>query len=97
MGVMGTEEEERDRDAQQEFFGRGVLVTVIYLLPEVEIVVGASIEFERNTTDVVKHEIGAEHIRDVGERPGSLLRHSRNDIEKDFERYDKDEMYSPCS
>lgn len=92
---MGAEEEEHNRHAEQELLGRRVLISIVDLFPHVEIVVGARIEFERNTPHPVEHKEGAEHVADVGESPGSLLRDSRNDVEEDFECGDQHKMNRP--
>lgn len=71
--IVGAEEEEHDGHAEQELFGRGVLIAVIDLLPHVEIVVGTGVELEGDAPHPVKHEEGAEHVADVGEGPRGLL------------------------
>lgn len=69
VGVVGAKEEEQDRHAEQELLGRGVLVAIVDLLPHVEIIVGAGVEFERDTPYPVEHKERAEHVADVGEGP----------------------------
>ena len=69
MGVVSTEKEKHNWDAQEELFSRGVLVAVVNLLPHVQIVVCPSIEFERYASDPVEHEIGTEHADDICECP----------------------------
>ena len=73
MGVVGAEEEEYNGHTKQELLGRGILVAIVDLLPHIEIVIGASVELERNAPHPVEHEEGAEHVADVGEGPRSLL------------------------
>ena len=84
MGVVGTDEEEDDRDAKQELLGRSVLVAVVDLLPHVEVVVGAGVELKGNSSHPVEHDECDKHIGDVGERPRCLLRHSGDDIIEDL-------------
>ena len=55
MRVVRAQEEEYYRDAQEEFLGRGVLVPVVDLLPQVQVIVGACVEFKRNASDIVEH------------------------------------------
>lgn len=69
MGVVGAEEEEQNRHAEQKFLGGGVLVAVVNLLPHIEVVVGPGVEFKWNAPHPVKHEEGSEHVADVGEGP----------------------------
>jgi len=52
---MSAEEKKEDRDTQKEFLGRSVLISVVNLLPHVEIVIGTSIEFERDPPHPMKH------------------------------------------
>lgn len=56
MGVVGAEEEEDDGHAEQELLGGRVLVAIIDLLPHIEIIVGAGVEFEGNAPHPVEHE-----------------------------------------
>lgn len=92
---MGAEQEQDDRHAQQEFLGRRVLVAVVNLLPHVEIVVGTGVEFKGHATHPVEHEVRSEHIADVGQGPGRLLRYPGNDIIEDFERGDYYDVDGP--
>jgi len=66
---MSAEEKKEDRDTQKEFLGRSVLISVVDLLPHVEIVIGTSIEFERDSPYPMKHKERYKHISDVGQRP----------------------------
>lgn len=69
MGVMGADEEEQDRHAEQELLGGGVLVAIVDLLPHIEIIVSTGVEFEGDAPHPVKHEEGSKHVTDVGESP----------------------------
>lgn len=69
MRVVSTEKEKHNWYAQEELFSRRVLVTIVDLLPHVQIVVRPSIELEWYASDPVKHQIGPEHVDDVGECP----------------------------
>lgn len=69
VGVMGAEEEEHNGHTEQELLGRCVLVSIVDLLPHVEIIIGASVELEGDAPHPVKHKEGAEHIADVGQGP----------------------------
>ena len=55
MRVVSTEKEKHNWYAQEEFFSRRVLVTIVDLLPHVQIVVCPSIELEWYASDPVKH------------------------------------------
>lgn len=74
--VVRAQQEQRNGHEQQELLGRGVLVAVVYLLPHVEVVVGARVEVEGHALHVVEHQVAAGHVGDVGQRPGGLLRHA---------------------
>ena len=66
---MGAEEEEHDGDAEQELLGGRVLVAIVDLLPHVEVIVGTSVELERDAPHPMEHEERAKHIADVGQSP----------------------------
>ena len=57
MGIMSAQQEQADWHAQQELLRRSVLVTIVNLLPHVQIVVGARIELEGDSTNPMKHEV----------------------------------------
>lgn len=69
VGIVGAEKEEHDGYGEQELLGGGVLVAVVDLLPHVEVIVGTSVELERDAPHPMEHEERAEHIADVGESP----------------------------
>lgn len=69
MRIVGAEEEQDYGDAQKELFGRRVLVSIVDLLPHVEVIIGSSVELERYSANPVEHEEGAEHVGNVGECP----------------------------
>lgn len=69
MGVVSAEEEQDDGYAEQELLGRRVLVSVVDLLPHVQVVISAGVEFKGNPPHPVEHDEGDEHVRDVGESP----------------------------
>ena len=73
------------------------MVAVVDLLPHVQIVVGTGVEFEGCTAYVMEHEIGAEHVDDVGEGPRCFLRDAGDDVEEDFECDDENDMDRPCA
>lgn len=95
MGVVGAEEEKHDRHAEQELLSGCILVAVVDLLPHVEIVIGAGVEFEWDAPHPVEHEEGSEHVADIGEGPWSFLRDARNDVVEDLESGDTHEMDGP--
>jgi hypothetical protein len=45
----------------------------------------------------VEHEVGAEHVGDVGEGPGGFLRDAGNDVVEDLEGCNEDYVDCPCS
>lgn len=73
MGVMGAQEEEHNRNTKEKLLGGCVLRTVVDLLPHVKVIEGAAIEFEGDSSDIVEHYVGANHVRNVGKRPRRLL------------------------
>lgn len=97
MGIMRTQEEEYDGNAEQEFLGRCVLCAVVDLLPHIQVVVSAAVEVEWHATDVVEHDIRAEHVGYVGQRPGSLLGDTRYHVPEDLQRNDQNNVDSPRS
>lgn len=92
---MCTEQEQYDRDGQEKFLCRCVLVSIIDLLPHIQIVVGSSIEFEGYAPNVVEHEVGASHVNDVGQCPRNLLCHTGDDITENLQDDDEDWVYRP--
>lgn len=84
MRIMRADQEQTYRHRQQELLGRCILVLVVDLLPHVEVVVGAGVEFEGNAAHVVEHQVGGEHVCDVGEGPAGLLRDGGQDVVEDF-------------
>ena len=94
---MSREEEEQDGHAEQEFLGGCVLVTVVNLLPHVEVVVGPGVEVEGYAAHPVEHDVGASHVGDVGHGPRRLLRHARDRVEDYLQAEDYYDVDGPCS
>lgn len=69
MGVVGAEQEEYDGDAGQKLLGRGILSAIVDLLPHVEVVIGSRVELEGYAADIVEHEVGSKHVRNIGQGP----------------------------
>ena len=69
MSVVSTKQEKNNRNAKKEFFGWCVLITVVYLFPHIQVVVGPCIELKRNSLHVVKHQVGPKHVGDIGQSP----------------------------
>ena len=63
---MCAEQEQEDGHAEQKFLCRRVLISIVDLLPHVEVIVGARVEFEWNPPYPVEHEERAKHVADVG-------------------------------
>lgn len=97
MGIVRAEQEQDHGHAEQELLGRRVLVAVVDLLPHVEVVVGARVEVEGNAAHVVEHDVRAQHVRDVRQRPRRLLRHARQGGVYDLQADDQDDVDGPCS
>lgn len=96
MRVVCAEKEQHDRHAEQELLGGCVLGSVVDLFPHVQVVVCPGVKFERDSSNVVEHEVRSSHVRDVRQSPGCLLRHTRHDIVEDLETHDEDEVDCPC-
>jgi hypothetical protein len=97
MGIVCAEEEQANRNAEEELFARGVLISVVNLLPHIQIVISTRVEFKRHPPYVMEHEIGAEHVGNIRKGPRCFLRDSGDNVEEDFERDDEDNMDSPCT
>lgn len=69
MRIMRTCQKQADGYTQQEFLGWSELISVIHLLPHVEVVVRSSVEFERNAPDPMEHEVRTKHVGNIGEDP----------------------------
>lgn len=94
---MRAEQEQDNRHTKQELLCRRVLIPVVDLLPHVQVVVRAGIELEGHASHPVEHEVGAEHVGDVGEGPGGFLRDAGNDVVEDLEGCNEDYVDCPCS
>ena len=97
MRKVRAQQEHQYRHHQQEFLRRGVLVAVVDLLPHVEVVVGAGVEFKGHAADPVEHEEGGAHVGYVDEGPGHFLVDSRDAIEEEFEEDYTDAVDCPCA
>ena len=97
VGIVSAQQEQGHGDAEQELLCRRVLVSVVDLLPHVEIVVCPGIELKGDSSYVMEHQVGAKHVADVGEGPGNLLRNPGDDVEEDLEPYYQDKVNSPGS
>ena len=92
---MCANQEQHDWYAEQELLGWGVLVSVVNLLPHVQVVKGAGIEVEGDTAHVVEHEVGAGHVGEVDQGPGCFLRHAGHDVKQDLAEEDEDNVDGP--
>lgn len=97
VGVVGGDQKEPDGHAQQKLFCGRVLVAVVNLLPHGQVVKGAGVELKGDAGHVVEHDIRANHVGDVGERPGELAGHAGDEVEADFENANDEEMHAPRS
>ena len=95
VGIVGAQQKQHDRYRQQKFLGRRVLISIVDLLPHVQIVICSSIELEGYASDVMKHEVGAGHVGDVGQSPRDLLCYAGDDVEEDLEADNENRVYSP--
>lgn len=86
MSVVRAQEKEYDGNAEQEFLGRCILCAVVDLLPHIQVIIGATVEIERYATNVVKHNVRAEHVGYVCQGPGSFLRDTRDHIPENLQR-----------
>ena len=94
---MRAEQEQQDGYYEQELLRRRVLVPVVDLLPHVQVVIGAGVKLKGHALHPVEHQVGAEHVGDVCQRPGGFLRDARDCVEEDFEGQDEDYVYCPCA
>lgn len=95
MRVVRADQEETYGHREQEFLRRCVLVAVVDLLPHVQVVVGTSVELERDAADVMEHEVAAEHVRNVGHGPRGLLGYRGDDVVDDLEQQNDDDVDHP--
>lgn len=82
MRIMGADQKEHYWDGEEEFLRGSVLVAIINLLPHVQVVIGTRIEVEWHAADVVEHEVGSGHVREVDECPRGFLRHAGDNVEE---------------
>lgn len=94
---MRAEQEQQDGYYEQELLRRRVLVPIVNLLPHIQVVVGAGVEFEGHALHPVEHKVRAEHVGDVCERPGGFLRDAGDGVEEDLEGKNEDYVYCPCT
>lgn len=69
MGIMCAEKKQDDRDTEEKFLCRCVLIAVVNLLPHVQVVVGTRIELKGDPLNIVEHEVRSKHVGYVGQRP----------------------------
>lgn len=93
---MRAQQEQNHGGDQEEFLGGRVLVAVVDLFPHVQVVVGAGVELEGDALHPVEHQVRAEHVRDVGQRPGGFLAEGEG-AEEDFQERDQQDVDCPCS
>lgn len=92
---MGAEKEEHNRHAEQKLLRRGILVTVVDLLPHIQVIIGTGIELERNAPHPVEHDEGSEHVADVGKGPRCFLRDSGDNVVEDLQCRNQDKVNCP--
>lgn len=97
VGIMGAQEKQHNRYTEEKLLCGRVLSTVVDLLPHVEVIEGTAIEFEWDSSDIVEHDVGADHVGYVGQGPRCLLRDTGNDVVEDFEACYQNEMNGPRS
>lgn len=97
VGIMGAQQKEHNGNTKEKLLGGRVLGTVVDLLPHVEVIEGTTIEFEGDSSDIVEHDVGADHVGNVGKRPRRLLRDAGDDIVKDLEGCYQNKMNGPRS
>lgn len=95
MRVVRRNKKQGNRHAEQKLLCRGVLVTVVNLLPHSQIVVCAGVEFKGNASDVVEHDVRARYISNVSEGPAKLLREAGEKIVADLEQGDDNNVNNP--
>lgn len=66
MSVVGAQKKEYDRNAKQKLLGRRILCPIVDLLPHVQVVVSTTVEIKRHTTNPMEHDVGSEHVTNVG-------------------------------
>lgn len=69
VGIMCAKQEETNGHAEEELLCGRILISIVDLLPHVEVVVRAGVEFKRDAPHPVEHEERTEHVADVGECP----------------------------
>ena len=97
MGIVRAHEEETDGHTQEVFLSWGELLAVVHLFPHVEIVVCSRIELERDASNPMEHQVGSEHVSDVGEKPGGVTLDAGDDAVEYLESDDEDNVDHPGS
>ena len=88
MRIMRAKQKQHNRHTEQKFLGRRVLVSVVNLLPHVEVIICPRVEFKGHALHPVEHQVGAEHVGYICQRPGGFLTNAREGVEEDFEEAD---------
>lgn len=70
MCKVSAEQEDEYGYYEKKLLRWGVLISIIDLLPHVQVVVCSGVEFKRYTADPVEHQKGGTHVGDVDEGPG---------------------------
>jgi hypothetical protein len=93
---MCADQEKHNRHSKEKLLGRCILISVVDLLPHVQIVVCPCIKVEWHTPYPVEHEKVANHVEDVGKRPDCLLRErDGKEVEEEMEEEDYKRMDEP--
>ncbi len=66
VGIMCAYEKQTNGHQHQELLRRGVLVAIVNLLPHRQVVVGSVVKLKGRTLDLVKHDVGAHVVGQVG-------------------------------
>ena len=97
MSVMCANQKQKDRNNHQKLFGRRILISIVDLLPQIQIVVRARIELKRYSAYPMEHDVWSKHVRDICEGPGSLLGGPWDDVVEYLEADNDDEVDTPCA
>ena len=97
MGIVRAHKEETYGHTQEVFLGWSELLAVVHLLPHVKIVVGSRIELERDASNPMEHQVGPEHVREVGEKPGGVTLDAGDDAVENLESDDENNVDHPGS
>jgi hypothetical protein len=96
VGIVSRYQKQANWHKHQKLLCWSVLISIIDLFPHGQIIKRTSIELERRTFNLVEHDVRADIIRQVGQRPFPIIIDYADEIERKFQKHNYNDMNDPC-